>query len=83
MQPRGELGVAVEGVDGAEGGQERVLDGIPGEILVLQEAAGNGQHAAAERAHDGGVGVLVTGLQAADQVDIGGGGGRDGSEHVQ
>ena len=65
MQPRGELGVAVEGVDGAEGGQERVLDGVPGEILVVQEAAGDGQHAAAERAHDGGVGVLVTGLEAA------------------
>ncbi len=69
MQPRGELGVAVEGVDGAEGGQERVLDGVPGEILVVQEAAGDGQHAAAERAHDGGVRVLVTGPEAVDQVD--------------
>ena len=58
-------------VDGAEGGQERVLDGVPGQVLVVQEAAGDGQHAAAEGAHDGGVGVLVTGLEAANQVEIG------------
>ena len=83
VQPRGELGVAVEGVDAAEGGQERVLDGVPRQILVVQEAAGDGQHAAAERAHDGGVRVLVTGLEAANQVDIGESGGRNGCEHVQ
>ena len=68
----------------AERREEGVLDGVAGQLLVVQEAARHGQHPAAQRAHDGGVGVLVARLEAADQVDIGGTVGRsvDGSEHV-
>src|SRR5277367_3617598 len=75
MKPGRKHRVAVESVERAKCGGERVLDGILRVRLVVQKSAGGRQHTAAASLYHQPEGVLVAGTQLREQlcfVDRGG-----------
>ena len=71
VQPGGELGLAVEALDGAEGGEKGVLHHVARGFLVRDEPSRHGQHPAAERPDHFFEGVLVARLEALDERGVG------------
>src|SRR5207244_6459870 len=70
VEPGRELGVAREAADGARRRYEGLLHGILGLVVVPQEPACGGEHAAAVLAHEGGEGVVVAAAEAVEQDGV-------------
>jgi hypothetical protein len=68
VQPGPHPAIALEGADGLEGGEEGLLDGVGTILFAPEEAAGDGEHAAAVEAHQGFTSTLVAGADPGQEL---------------